>query len=277
MAFLVHGDQRRPLGPGVLSIGSGVEAAWRFRHPELARLHALVTRDPQGRAAVMRATPEAEVRLNDVPIGGDAQRLAPGDRITLADLEFTFATDEPPADAAPTGSGYLRDARRDRIHALQREQVAIGRDPGSDILLQEPEVARVHLRLERDGETIRLVPQLGATTLVNGTRVEKPLVLKDNDAIGIGRTVLFFSHGPPRRHPLENVPMGDTAKYTRRLDSGVLGVVVRREEREELERRRARVAILVAAGLIVAIACGLWLWQSVAVQAGIDRLLQTLG
>ncbi len=277
MPFLVHGDQRRTLGPGVLSIGSGVEAAWRFRHPDVGRLHALVTQDPQGRAAVMRATPEAEVLLNGVPIGGDAQRLAPGDRIAIGELEFTFETEAPPADDAPAGTGYLRDARRDRIHPMRRDAVTIGRDTASDILLQEPEVARTHVRIERDGDTVRLVPQLGAATLVNGTRIDKPVVLKDNDAIGVGRTVLFFTHAPPRRHPLENGGMGDTARYTRRLDTGTLGVVVRREEREEQERRRARIAVLVAMVLVVLLAIGAWLWRSGVATSTVDTLLSRPG
>ena len=41
MAHLIFGDQTRPLGLGVLSIGSGVEATWRIREPDLLRLHAL--------------------------------------------------------------------------------------------------------------------------------------------------------------------------------------------------------------------------------------------
>lgn len=277
MAFLLHGDQRRALGPGVLSIGSGVEAAWRFRVPELARLHALVTQDAGGNAALMRASPEAEVQLNGEVIGGEARRLAPGDVIRLGELEFRFENDAPIAESAGPARGHLRDARRDRVHVLHRDVTVIGRDPSSDIVVQEPEVARLHLRVERDGETVRLVPQAGPVTLLNGARVEKTTILRDNDAIGIGRTVLFFTHEPPKRHPLENAQAINTERYTRRLGTGVLGVVVRREEREEQERRRTRLTVLAVVVLLAVAALGFVLWRSGVLETGPAALLERLG
>ena len=234
MAFLVHGDQRRQLGPGVLSIGSGVEAGWRFRVPELLRLHALVTQDAAGRPTVVRATADADVVVNGEPIGGEVRRLAPGDTL-------------------------------------------IGRDQGADLLLQEPEIARVHLRIERDGDTIRALPQQGAVTLLNGARLDKPVTLKDNDALGLGRTVYFFTHDAPKRHPLENATAGGTERYTRRLGTGVLGVVVRREEREERERRRNRATFVALAAALVALAAATALWRAGTIQAAVATILEKLG
>lgn len=278
MAFLVHGDQRRQLGPGVLSIGSGVEAGWRFRVPELLRLHALIAQDAAGHPTVVRATADAEITVNGEPIGGEVRRLHPGDTLGLGGLDFLLENDAPrPDPATVTGLGYLRDARRDRIHRLLRDVTTIGRDTGADLLLQEPEVARMHLHIVRDGDTIRAVPQQGAVTLLNGMRLEKTTTLKDNDALGIGRTVLFFTHEAPRRHPLENTTPVHTERYTRRLGTGVLGVVVRREEREARERRRSRATAIALAAILVAIAVVTTLWRAGSIQAAVTALLSRLG
>ena len=277
MAFLVHGDQRRQLGPGVLSIGSGVEAGWRFRVPELLRLHALVTQDAAGRPTVVRATADADVVVNGEPIGGEVRRLAPGDTLTVGPLDFRLEGDAPVVPTPGPGGGYLRDARRDRVHRLLKDSTLIGRDQGADLLLQEPEIARVHLRIERDGDTIRALPQQGAVTLLNGARLDKPVTLKDNDALGLGRTVYFFTHDAPKRHPLENATAGGTERYTRRLGTGVLGVVVRREEREERERRRNRATFVALAAALVALAAATALWRAGTIQAAVATILEKLG
>ena len=84
MAHLIFGDQTRPLGLGVLSIGSGVEATWRLREPDLLRLHALVMSDGSfGGPTISRASSEAEIRVNGEMLTGDPHRLQPGDVIVI--------------------------------------------------------------------------------------------------------------------------------------------------------------------------------------------------
>jgi pSer/pThr/pTyr-binding forkhead associated (FHA) protein len=259
MAHLIFGDQTRPLGLGVLSIGSGVEATWRIREPDLLRLHALVMSDGSvGAPTVSRATSEAEVRVNGELLTGDPHRLQPGDVITMGAHEFRFESEAPPS-VTGTGTGWLRDARRDRVYALGQDPTTIGREAGSTVLLQEPEVAKIHARLEREGDDIRLHPELGAVMLLNGTKVEKATRLSDGDAIGIGRTVLWFTVDPPVRRALETANAMRTDRYTRRVPTGKLGVVERREEREVRQRRiwqRAitGLAILLLVGIVAVLA-----------------------
>jgi pSer/pThr/pTyr-binding forkhead associated (FHA) protein len=255
MAHLIFGDQTRPLGLGVLSIGSGVEATWRIREPDLLRLHALVMSDGSyGVPTISRASAEAEITINGTLLTGEPHRLQPGDVIVMGAHEFRFES-EAPASMAGTGSGWLRDARRDRVYPLGQDTTTIGREPGSTILLQEPEVARVHARLERDGETIRLLPEVGAMMLLNGNKVEKSTRLSDGDAIGIGRTVLWFTVDPPVRRALETANAMRTDHYTRRVPTGKLGVVERREEREVRQRKLWQRAITAfAVVLLVGIA-----------------------
>ena len=254
MAHLIFGDQTRPLGLGVLSIGSGVEATWRIREPDLLRLHALVMSDGSvGAPTVSRATSEAEVRVNGELLTGDPHRLQPGDVITMGAHEFRFESEAPPS-VTGTGTGWLLDARRDRVYALGQDATTIGREAGSTVLLQEPEVAKIHARLERDGDDIRLHPELGAVMLLNGAKVEKTTRLADGDAIGIGRTVLWFTVDPPVRRALETANAMRTDRYTRRVPTGKLGVVERREEREVRQRRIWQRAIT---GLAVVLLVGI--------------------
>lgn len=252
MAHLIFGDQTRPLGLGVLSIGSGVEATWRIREPDLLRLHALVMSDgANGAPTISRATADADVRVNGTLLRGDPHRLLSGDVIQMGAHEFRFEATAPMTSATGNGSGWLRDARRDRVYALGDEATTIGREPGSVVLLQEPEIARVHARIERDGDAIRLLPEVGAMMLLNGNKVEKSTRLADGDAIGIGRTVLWFTMDPPVRRALETAHAMRTDRYTRRVPTSKLGVVERREEREIRQRKLWQRAITALAVVLL--------------------------
>lgn len=261
MAHLIFGDQTRPLGLGVLSIGSGVEATWRIREPDLLRLHALVMSDGTfGAATISRANSDAEIRVNGELLTGEPHRLQPGDVIVMGTHEFRYVAEAPPS-VTGTGSGWLRDARRDRVYALGQEATTIGREAGSTVLLQEPEVARTHAKLIRDGEAIRLMPELGAMMLLNGVKVEKATRLTDGDAIGIGRTVLWFTVDPPVRRALETANAMRTDRYTRRVPTGKLGVVERREEREVRQRKLWQRAITALAILLLIGIGGVLAWR----------------
>lgn len=262
MAHLIFGDQTRPLGLGVLSIGSGVEASWRIREPDLLRLHALVMSDGSegGDPTISRASSEADIYVNGSLLGGDPHRLQPGDVIVMGAHEFHFQAEAPPS-VSGTGSGWLRDARRDRIYALGLDVTTIGREAGCTVLLQEPEVSRVHARIERDGDAVRLLPEVSALMLLNGNKVEKSVRLADGDAIGIGRTVLWFTVDPPVRRALETANAMRTDRYTRRVPTGKLGVVERREEREVRQRRVWQRAITGLALFVLLGLAGFMAWQ----------------
>ncbi len=214
-----------------------------------------------GAPTISRASSEAEIRVNGQLLTGEPHRLLPGDVIVMGAHEFRFESEAPPSITG-TGSGWLRDARRDRVYALGVDTTTIGREPGSTVLLQEPEVQRVHARLERDGDTIRLLPEVGAMMLLNGNKVEKSVRLNDGDAIGIGRTVLWFTVDPPVRRALETANAMRTDRYTRRVPTGKLGVVERREEREVRQRRTWQRAITGLALLTVAGIAGFLAWRS---------------
>lgn len=68
--------------------------------------------------------------------------------------------------------------------------ITIGRDPSNDIVIQEPEISRYHLRLRRlkQGYSIE---DMGSTngTFVNGTAIDQPRALFANDVIRLGADV----------------------------------------------------------------------------------------
>jgi len=68
----------------------------------------------------------------------------------------------------------------------------IGRGDGMDVVVADPQVSRVHARLERDGDEWAVV-DLGMSrngTFVNGRRVLVRSRLADNDRMRLGQTIV---------------------------------------------------------------------------------------
>jgi len=174
--------------------------------------------------------------------------LAPGDLVRLGDTLLRFETGLPRIEpdfislnseseldttlCRATLSMTLKPTEIPRIAVrtpdktweveMSGEVLTIGRDPESDIFLDQPMVSRHHARIERRGEAF-LIRDLGST---NGTFVENRRTdehpLRDCDAIGIGNARLVFKHkfssedltltdlpkGPQKakRHPVVFVP-----------------------------------------------------------------------
>lgn len=80
-------------------------------------------------------------------------------------------------------------------YALDSDVVSVGRDPASDIFLDDITVSRHHAEVERDGArySIRDVGSL------NGTYVNRQLVdegeLNEGDEVQVGKFKLVFVHG----------------------------------------------------------------------------------
>ena len=80
-------------------------------------------------------------------------------------------------------------------YALDSDLVSVGRDPGSDIFLDDITVSRRHAEVARDGArySIRDVGSL------NGTYVNRRIVdqgeLNEGDEVQVGKFKLVFVHG----------------------------------------------------------------------------------
>jgi hypothetical protein len=77
-----------------------------------------------------------------------------------------------------------------QVFDLSKENVTIGRDITNDIVINDPEVSRHHLRFTRGGDGYTM-EDLGSTngTFINGQRMTGSRPLRPGDMIGLGETV----------------------------------------------------------------------------------------
>ena len=92
-----------------------------------------------------------------------------------------------------------RGPRPNEVYELNNEVLNLGRDITNDIVINDREVSRHHLRFTKgaDGFTLE---DLGSTngTFVNGKRVTGAMGLKNGDMVGLGETVtLQYEVGRP--------------------------------------------------------------------------------
>ena len=125
MPYLEFEHETKPLGPGVLTIGSGSEAAWRIPGRDLAPLHAIVTLEKGGYALVAAGSPQATIYVNGVEAAGGRGIVRYGDAVRLGRAEFRFIQ---LASGNDGRGGYLREMRRGRSYKLG-DFTEIGRDP----------------------------------------------------------------------------------------------------------------------------------------------------
>lgn len=77
-------------------------------------------------------------------------------------------------------------------YPLQGDTINLGRDLSNDILIQDPEISRFHLRLRRVGSGYE-VEDLKSTNgvLVNGERLSEKRILQPDDVLQVGTMVEF--------------------------------------------------------------------------------------
>lgn len=75
---------------------------------------------------------------------------------------------------------------------LDKNELFLGRDQTSDLVINDPEVSRRHLRLVIDGATYRL-EDLGSTngTFIHGQRLSTPALLKSGDVVTLGEKIVL--------------------------------------------------------------------------------------
>lgn len=99
-----------------------------------------------------------------------------------------------PVPGTPMGStpeaqrlGLENPAGRPIVDLKQGQVILVGRDASADIVLDTPNISRLHARLERVRRGIR-VEDLGSTngTWVNGERITRPTTIKAGDDLRLG-------------------------------------------------------------------------------------------
>jgi pSer/pThr/pTyr-binding forkhead associated (FHA) protein len=142
----------------------------------------------------------------------DSWKLTPGTIVELGDavtLEFEqgenteIAQSEMPRqrwDATPAMTNpdshpslvLLTGTKPGTVYPLRSDTVNLGRDLSNDILIQDPEISRFHLRMRRV-ESGYEVEDLKSTNgvLVNGERLTGKRVLRPEDVLQVGTMVEF--------------------------------------------------------------------------------------
>jgi pSer/pThr/pTyr-binding forkhead associated (FHA) protein len=133
---------------------------------------------------------------------GDDAAVCPGCGRSLAEITESF----PPVGEGPEAlqpieptDGPVLVVRKgpevgERFY-VESATLTIGRDPASDIFLNDITVSRYHATLERIGDEVS-VTDAGSLngTYVNGVSVDKA-VLRNGDALQIGRFQMVFLTG----------------------------------------------------------------------------------
>jgi hypothetical protein len=78
-----------------------------------------------------------------------------------------------------------------KVYDLAKSVLVIGREVKNDIVINDSEISRQHLRLTEQPEGGWQVEDLASTngTFVNGERISAPRLLKPGDVLGLGETV----------------------------------------------------------------------------------------
>lgn len=85
-----------------------------------------------------------------------------------------------------------------KVYSLEKSEMSIGREAGSDVFINEVEVSRHHARLKLQGGNY-ILEDLGSTngTFVNGQRLTKPRPLQPNDTVILGEKVSLAFEAVP--------------------------------------------------------------------------------
>jgi adenylate cyclase len=114
--------------------------------------------------------------------------------------------------------------------------VSLGRDPTSQICLEDQSASRRHARIDFVGDHFKIVDLKSSNgTFVNGEKIEES-ILEDGDVITIGQTTFVFeafkdSEFAPAE--VENVPAADGAQPETTLKKGAPGSLDLSEPRDE--------------------------------------------
>jgi pSer/pThr/pTyr-binding forkhead associated (FHA) protein len=263
MPYLEFEGDLRHLGPGVLTIGSGVESAWRILNHDLEAVHAIVTLERDGSARIAPRFRTSLIRINGAELLDPAAHLTYGDTVQLGSATLNYRQF---TTAQESTEGYLRDNRRGRLYKLL-ERAEIGRDPHCEVLIQEPEVSRLHARVVRREGDFFVEPRT-AVTLINGERLARARALREGDELIIGHTTLRFSHEVPRTS-IAAASGSSRGGHSAHMPTTFIGVVETRNRIRRNARRKWAIAAL-AVGLAIIVA-GLLLGRHAARLAQAER------
>lgn len=220
-----------PLEEDVMTIGRGRKNNIIVQDNEVSRVHCRLVRVLDDyEIHDLKSTNGTFVNGQKLDEGGwllsGRSLVELGDSITFEYIPTDIATGTAPpmpavTDATPPPPFYLviqqKSLNQPEIYLLDRLTLTIGRDVDNDIVLQEPEVSRHHMRLvlTQDGYTIEDLNTMNGTHL-NKRQLTQQRNLRSSDLITVGTGVrMWYTDDPDRlietlRGELENEDADDT-------------------------------------------------------------------
>lgn len=180
--YLEHEDQKHPLPAAApLTVGSGAACGLRLQAAGVEEEHAVVRLDGDRVVLQSKVPGEHDVRVNGVV--AHAAPLESGDAVQFGNLDATFEMSEGDATLRLQGAS----------HPLVRGVNAVGRDPGSGVVLDDESVSRKHaaIFILPSGQVV--LRDLGSAngTTVKGRRLGE-IELRAGDEIRVGDAVLHL-------------------------------------------------------------------------------------
>ena len=134
-----------------------------------------------------------------------------------------------------------------RNYTFDKPVVTVGRDPDSDVFVDNPGVSRDHFRLERIDSGEYQVVDLGSAngTLVNDQKVNT-VRLRSNDVVRFGKYTLWVGYDQDRRTHVDEArrAAADTESHTMVLSRDELDSVI---ESARVKETTPRVVVPMAA------------------------------
>jgi pSer/pThr/pTyr-binding forkhead associated (FHA) protein len=225
-----------PLEEDVMTIGRGRKNNIIVQDNEVSRVHCRLIRVLDDyEIHDLKSTNGTFVNGQKLDEGGwllsGRSLVELGDSITFEYIPTDIATGTSPPmpavmDATPPPPFYLvvqqKSMSQPEIYLLDRLTLTIGRDVDNDIVLQEPEVSRHHIRmvLTQEGYTVEDLNTMNGTH-VNKRQVMQQRILRSSDLITVGTGVkMWYTDDPDKLiETMRNDPAEEDDTHTNRPEA----------------------------------------------------------
>ena len=132
--------------------------------------------------------------IASLAVKGKADDMAVCEVLWQDEGDLTMTVAALPAHAVPTGELVLKHGAQHVVLNGQRASAAMGRDPGSDIVVTDTKASRHHARIEKRRDKFFLADQStnGTFVKVNG---EAEIALRREELMLRGSGRIWFGHG----------------------------------------------------------------------------------
>jgi pSer/pThr/pTyr-binding forkhead associated (FHA) protein len=209
MPVLKVNNQQYDLRPGQHRVGGGDADI-----PIIADGVQAIVDVAEADQVVIRPVPDANVRVNGVPLATPSP-LMHGDKLEIAGQELLFADETkagdtqqiskidpmllPPSEPdlsgqphGPPSGGRLISLVDGKEYLVPPEGLRIGRDPGSDVVINQTQVSRRHATITATAAGYEIKDYSSNGLKVNGLKIGASYVLSRGDVLKIGTEEFRF-------------------------------------------------------------------------------------